>query len=172
MKTRKPRSMLGCAAVNPCIETCTENPVSVEENGVRASFSNPRARVIRRITYDNCYNRNPNELKADYILGVPDKLDVIVELKGSDLKHACVQVESTLERWKAEPIRYARIVCLIVYGRLGGSQRKAGRIPRMNSSNGAKERDFLYRNETLLLIRESSSKLFKFDKTLGSTDAD
>lgn len=150
---------------------CTENPLSVEENGVRASFSNPRARAIRIIAYDNCYNRNANELKADYILGVPKRLDVIVELKGSDLKHAYMQVESTLERWKIEPIRYARIVCLIIFGRLEGSERKAGRIPRMNSSNGAKERDFLYRNATLLLIRESSSGLFKFDKTLGSTDA-
>ena len=171
MTTRKPRNKLGFAAVDSCIETRTENPVLVEENGVRAGFSNPRAKAIRKITYDNCYNRNPNELKADYILGLPKRLDVIVELKGSDLKHACMQLESTLERWQTEPIRHARIVCLIVYGRLEGSQRKAGRIPRMNSSNGAKERDFLYRNETLLLIRESSSRLFKFDKTLGSTNA-
>jgi hypothetical protein len=138
---------------------------------VRASFSNPRARAIRKITYDNCYNRNPNELKADYIVGLPKKLDVIVELKGSDLKHAYMQVEQTLERWKADPIRYATIVCLIVFGQLQGSQRKAGRIPRMNSSNGAKERDFLYRNKTLLLIRESSARPFKFDRTLGSIDA-
>jgi hypothetical protein len=150
---------------------CNENPVSVEEYGVRASFSNPSARAIRKIAYDNCYNKNPNDLKADHILGLPNKLDVIVELKGSDLKHAYIQVESTLERWKTDPIRYARIVCLIVFGRLEGNKRKAGRIPRMNSSNGAKERDFLYRNKTLLLIRESSSRLFKFDENLGSNDA-
>jgi hypothetical protein len=171
MTIRKPPSQLGCTTVNPCIQTCTDNPVFVEENGVRASFANPRAKAIRRITYDNCYNRNPDELKADYILGLPRKLDVIVELKGSDLKHAYKQVESTLERWKNEPIRYGRIVCLIVYGRLEGSHRKAGRIPRMNASNGAKERDFLHQNRTLLFIRESSSELFKFDKTLGTADA-
>jgi hypothetical protein len=169
MTTRKPRSKPKAATVNPCVETCTENPVSIEENGVSASFSNPRAKPIRKITYDNCYNTNPNELKADYIVGVPKKLDVIVELKGSDLKHACMQVESTLERWKTEPIRHAKIVCLIIHGRLEGIRRKAGRIPRMNSSTGAKERDFLYRNKTLLLIRESSSRLIKLDKTLGST---
>lgn len=171
MTTRKPPRQPENAAASSCIEACTEHPVYIEENGVRASFSNPRAKAIRKITYDNCFNKRANELKADYILGVPKTLDVIVELKGSDLKHACMQAERTLERWKTEPIRFARIVCLIVYGRLEGSQRRAGRIPRMNSSNGAKERDFLYRNGTLLLIRESSSKLFKFDKTLGSADA-
>jgi hypothetical protein len=170
MKTPKPRNKPGPAAASPCIQTCDENPVCIEENGVRASFANPRSRPVRRITYDNCYNKNPNELKADYILGVPEGLDVIVELKGSDLKHAYLQVETTLDRWKGDPIRYAKIVCLIVYGRLEGARRKGGRIPRMNSSNGARERDFLYRNETLLLIRESSARLFKFDKTLGTTD--
>ena len=155
MTIQKPLSPLSSTTPNPCIDFCKQNPVSLEENGVRVSFANPRARTVRKIKYDNCYNKNPNELRADYILGLPKQLDVIVELKGSDLRHAYMQVEATLERWKREPIRYARIICLIVFGRHEGIQRKAGRIPRMNSSNGAKERDFLYRNKTLLLIRET-----------------
>ncbi len=171
MNTQKPPSQPGCEWVDECIEICDADPVFVEENGVRASFARPRTRQIRKIKYDGCYQKDAEALKADYIVGLAEEADVIVELKGSDRKHARDQVESTLEEWRNSPIRYPRIVCLIVYGRLEGKQRKAGRIPKINSSNESLERDFSRRNKTFLWIRESSSHHLTFLELLGKTNA-
>jgi hypothetical protein len=171
MTKRKPPSQPGCAWAEPCIELCHAQSVYVEERGVRATFANPRNRQIRKIHYDKCYSKNSEELKADFIVGLRGALDVIVELKGSDLRHARDQVESTLGRWRTSPIRYPRIVCLIVYGRLIGNQRRAGRIPCINSTIQSMEREFLRTQRTLLLVRESSSRKFAFDDPFGKNDA-
>jgi hypothetical protein len=165
-----PPSQPGCERVEECIEVCDANPVFIEENGVRANFAAPRSRQIRKIKYDDCYQKAPQVLKADYVVGLMEDVDVIVELKGSDRRHARDQVDSTLEEWRKSPIRYPIIVCLIVYGRLEGKERKAGRIPKINSSNESLERDFLRRNKTLLWIRESSSHRFTFLELLGKND--
>jgi len=172
MTIPKPPSQPGCEWVEECIESCDVDPVYVEENGVRASFANPRSRQICKIKYDGCYNRNARDLKADFIVGLPNIVDVIVELKGSDRKHARDQVESTLEKWRLSPIRFPKIVCLIVYGRLEGKERKAGRIPKMNSSNESLELDFLRRNKTLLWVRESSAVHHRFAELLGRNNAE
>jgi hypothetical protein len=171
MTIRKAPSQPGCEWAEDCIESCKSPSVFVEENGVRATFANPRRRPIRKVHYDDCYNKSQGELKADYIVGLPRVLDVIVELKGSDLRHAADQVEATLNRWKADPLRFQRIVCLIVYGRLKGKQRKAGRIPCMNSTIQSLERAFLRTQRTLLLIRESSSSQFALSGFFGKNDA-
>jgi hypothetical protein len=171
MSIQKAPSQPGCNGIERCIEACDGRSVFVEENGVRATFANPSRRRIRKIHYDGCFNKNSKELKADYILGLRDVLDVIVELKGSDLKHARDQVEVTLDRWRTNPFRFQRIVCLIVYGRLEGKQRKAGRIPCMSSTIQSLERAFLRTNRTLLRICESSSVQFIFDDSLRKTDA-
>jgi hypothetical protein len=85
-------------------------------------------------------------------------VDVIVELKGSDLKRALVQIEDTLEAWEVDPIRFPIIVCLIVYGHT---------FPRMNSQLGVIEREFLLSHRTLLWVRENGSEKFKFNRLLG-----
>jgi hypothetical protein len=72
--------------------------------------------------------------------------------------------------WKSNSIKFPKTVCLIVYGRLEGQKRKAGRIPRINSSNEAMERDFLRRNKTRLWIRESSAHHYTFAELLGKSD--
>jgi len=172
MTTQKPPSQPGCQWVEECIESCDASSVYVEEQGVGATFLNPRRKQIRKIHYDGCYNKTPNELKADFIVGMPDVLDVIVELKGSDLKHASAQARSTLEAWKLNPIRFRKIVCLIVFGRIEGKRKKAGRTPRMNSLKESVEREFLRTNKTLLWVRESGSEQFKFNDFLRKTDAD
>jgi hypothetical protein len=170
MNTPKPPSQLGCSRIEDCIELCDSDPVYLEENGVRANFARPRAKLVRKIEYDDCYDKEPNTLKADYIVGLIDVVDVIVELKGSDRKHARDQVETTLGKWRQSGLRYPRIVCLVVYGRLEGKNRKAGRIPKINSSNEALERDFLRRNNALLWVRESCAHHYQFTELLGKAD--
>jgi hypothetical protein len=173
MTTLKPPSQSGCRWVEECIESCDAAAIYVEEQGVGATFLNPRRKQIRKIHYDGCYNKTPNELKADYIVGMPDVLDVIVELKGSDtnIKDAYSQVESTLEAWRVSPVRYRKIACLIVYGRIEGKKKLAGRVPRANSMKDSAERQFLGANKALLLVRESGSEQFRFNDFFRKNDA-
>jgi hypothetical protein len=98
---------------------------------------------------------------------MPQIVDVIVELKGSDLKHAVTQIEITLAAWNADPIRYPRIVCLIVFGRIEANRKGVGKIPHMGSKAGTIEREFLLTHKTLLWVRESGSEKFRFNKLLG-----
>ena len=167
MRTQRPPSQRGCERLENCVEFCDADPVFVEENGVRVNFARPRRRRVRKIEYDDCYDKEPNRWKADFIVGLVDVVDVIVELKGSDRKHACEQVESTLEKWRNNPLRYPKIVCFVAYGRLEGKERKAGRIPKMTSRNESLELDFLRRNRTLLWVRESNAHHYTFAELLG-----
>jgi hypothetical protein len=96
--------------------------------------------------------------RADFIIGSDSSVDVILELKGSDLKHALIQVTGTLTRWKDDPIHYPSIVCLIVFGHT---------YPRMTSRLGVLEREFLDQHRTLLWIRESVEEKFSFRKLSG-----
>ena len=171
MTTQKPLSQPGCEWIDECVESCDATSVYVVEHGVSATFLNPRRKPIRKIHYDDCYNKSPKVLKADYIVGMPEVVDVIVELKGSDLKHASAQVESTLEAWQLNPIRFPKIVCLIIFGRIEGKKKKAGRTPRMNSLKESVEREFLRRNKTLLWVRESGMEQFRFNDFLRKQDA-
>ena len=81
MTKPRPPSQPGCKWIERCIESCDDPAVFVEENGVRATFANPRRRRIRKVYYDGCYWTNRGELKADYIVGLPSVLDVIVNSK-------------------------------------------------------------------------------------------
>jgi hypothetical protein len=170
MTIPKPPSQPGCEWVEECIESCDATSVHVEEKGVGATFLNPRQKQIRKVHYDGCYNNTPKALKADYIVGEADAVDVIIELKGSDLKHASAQVASTLEAWRLNPIRFRKIVCLIVFGRIEGKRKHAGRTPRMNSLKESVEREFLRRHKTLLWVRESGSEQFRFNGFLRKRD--
>jgi hypothetical protein len=173
MTIQKPPSQPECEWVEECIESCDATSVYVVERGVGATFLNSRRKKIRKIHYDGCYNKTPGVKQADYIVGMPDVLDVIVELKGSDtnIKEAYFQVESTLEAWRVNPARYRKIVCLIVYGRIEGKKKLAGRVPRANSMKDSAERQFLGANKALLLVRESGSEQFNFNDFLRKTDA-
>jgi hypothetical protein len=157
--------------VEECIEFCDAASVYVEEHGVEATFQNPRRRQIRKIHYDGCNNKTRTDLKADYIVGLSGVVDVIIELKGSDLTHASAQVDRTLEAWKLNPIRFPKIVCLIVFGRIEGKKKRVGRTPRTNSMRESIERAFLRTNKTLLWVRESGSAQFKFNDFLRKNDA-
>jgi hypothetical protein len=141
-----------------CIEYCNEPSLHIGEKGVGATFLNPRRRQLRKVRYDGCYNRAKGRGQSDYIVGFHHSVDVIIELKGSDLKRALVQIEDTFEAWEQDPIRFPQIVCLVVYGHT---------FPRMSSRLGVIEREFLLAHKTFLWLRESGSEKFKFGKLLG-----
>ena len=158
MARRKPRKPRTLDQKNECIEFSNRSSLPVDENGICATFANPRHKELRQIKYDKCYYRAAEGGRADYIVGYDRAIDIILELKGSDLKHARDQVADTLSRWRNDAIHYRRIVCLIVFGRT---------IPRMRSNLGVLEREFLDEYRTLLWIRESGQERFNFNRLAG-----
>jgi hypothetical protein len=163
MSTPRPPSQPDCVWAENCIEVCTGPSVYVEENGVRATFANPRRRKIRKICYDGCYAPRDSR-QADYILGLIGVIDVIVELKGSDtnVKGAAEQVENTLEAWKRDAKRAPLVSALIVYGRIEGPKRLPGRIPRTRAVVLGLIARFL-KHGTLLVAEESGTRQYRFE---------
>ena len=159
MTRQKPRSELETTHAD-CIEYSNGTSLHITEQGVGATFLNPRRRQLRRVRYDGCYNRTTGRGQADYIVGFNKSVDVIVELKGSDLKRALVQIEDTLKSWEQDLIRFPQIVCLVVFGHT---------FPRMNARLGVIEREFLPEHRTLLWLRVSGSEKFKFSKLQGKS---
>ena len=142
MARRRPRKSAAPVQDNECIEFSSEPSLHVSERGIGATFVNRQRRELRKINYD----------------GFDRLIDVILELKGSDLKHALAQVTDTLGRWREDAIRYPQVVCLIVFGHT---------FPRMSSKLGVLEREFLDRHETLLWIRKSATGKFNFRRLAG-----
>jgi hypothetical protein len=176
MTIPKRPSQTGCNWVEDCIEICTAPSVYVEEKGVRATFRNPQRNPIRKVHYDGCYNSTLGVKKADYIVGMPDIVDVIVELKGSDTnltgdRGADSQLEYTLDAWKVDSRRAPKIAALIIFGRIEGSKKMPGRWPRARSVIQTLPQYFLKRKRILLLIHESGEKQFTFNDFLRKLDA-
>jgi len=163
MNGQKSPSQLGCEWVEECIEMCVARSVYVEENGVRATFANSQRKQVRKIHYDGCFYTGRGE-RADYIVGLTDVIDVIVELKGTDtnLKDAARQVEKTLDKWEEHQMRARSIAALIIYGRVEGRKKLPGRAPRTEAVISGLRAEFLKRRRTVLVIHENGRKRFSF----------
>jgi hypothetical protein len=163
MNGQKSPSQLGCEWAEECIEMCTARSVYVEEQGVRATFTNSQRKPVRKIHYDDCYYSGRGE-RADYIVGLAGGIDVIVELKGTDanLKDAARQVEKTLDNWKEHHMRAGSIAALIIYGRIEGRKKLPGRAPRTEAVISGLRAEFLKGRRTVLLIHENGRKRFSF----------
>jgi hypothetical protein len=111
---------------------------------------------------DGCYAPRDRQ-QADYIVGLSGVVDVVVELKGSDtnIKGAADQVDTTLEAWKRDSKRAPVIAGLIVYGRIEGTKKLPGRVPRTNAVISGVVARFL-KHGTLLVIAENGAKQYSF----------
>ena len=88
----------------------------VEENRRIARFRNPdRGRVkVRIVTVDG--GMVAVGIRADYVVAHPELVDVIVELKGSDIAHAIDQIRATVPVWKRHSLAGEVHAALIVRG--------------------------------------------------------
>jgi hypothetical protein len=161
--------------VGDCIEMCSGPSVYVREKGVEATFRNSDERQVRKVHFDSCFNTAEGIYKADYIVGLKDEIDIVVELKGShtNLPHAYRQVVDTLESWGRSPNRYPRMAALIVYGAIFTRDNLPRRKPKARSSVQAVEGDFRkqFQGRIRLLVYESGEKQFTFGEFLRKNDA-
>jgi hypothetical protein len=167
MSTPTLPSQQNCAWVEECIEICDGPSVYVEDEGVRATFINPRRKEVRKVHYDGCYSATDVK-QADFIVGLPKVIDVIIELKRSDtnLKKAALQVEETLDAWRQDPKSAPTIAGLIIYGRIEGKKRLPGRVPRASAVIFGLAAKFLKTHKTLLRIHENGERQFSFNNFL------
>ncbi len=158
----KPPSQSGCMWAEDCIEECDAPSVFVEEQGVRATFVNPRGRTVRKVHYDGCYAPRDSR-QADYIVGLVGIVDVIIELKRSDtnIKGAADQIEFALHAWKQDQKHAPAVAALIVYGRIEGTKKLPGRVPRANAVISGVIARFL-KHGTLLVIAENGARQYSF----------
>jgi len=81
-----------------CIESLRHSKIKVHDQGtnVSAVFLNPEKRVVQRVRMDGCL-APPQQAAADFLVSMPGIVDVIVELKGTDLRKALDQVGATID---------------------------------------------------------------------------
>lgn len=103
---------------DPLLKECTEeldhSRVTVKRDGRRATFDNSERTKVKCVDID-CWIQSTSEMKADYVVSKPPVADVIVELKGKDVKHAAEQIVATLGKWRSVPAFSSKIGGLIVF---------------------------------------------------------
>ncbi len=82
-----------------CTASHNESKVKVEARGRRAVFSNSERASILVIDVD-CWLSEVEGIKADHVLVKSEIVDVVVELKGSDISHAVQQILATADSWR------------------------------------------------------------------------
>lgn len=119
--------------LDPLLQGCTEelkdSKIKVKRDGRRATFQNPERETVKCVDVDR-WIRSTDTAKADYIVAKPGLVDVIVELKGKDIRHAVEQVVATLTRWKNAPPFSKKIGGLIVFTRCPMSAAQTGDIKK------------------------------------------
>lgn len=76
-----------------CRETVSHSKVKVEEKGKSAVFLNPAREKFVRTRVDGCVVKQSTS--ADFVVTQKGVGSVIVELKGTDVAHAALQIEAT-----------------------------------------------------------------------------
>ena len=83
-----------------CVEYVRHSKVKLHDPGTGKSvvLLNPGKIQVRRIRMDGCF-MPAGSRAADYLVSIPPKVDVIVELKGKNVDHATTQIEATRLFW-------------------------------------------------------------------------
>ncbi len=103
-------------SLQACTEDSKDSKITVKRDGRRATFDNGERAAIKIVDVDRWLPDSETK-KADYIVCKPDVADVIVELKGKDIRHAVEQIAATSRKWKSGAPFSMAIGGLIVFTR-------------------------------------------------------
>ncbi len=113
-----------------CFVLHTESNVKIPpENGKCATFRSRQGETVLLIHADrycrkgrpgcaDCFFENDQKV-ADYIISKPRVIDVIVELKGTDVMAAVEQIEATIPSWRTHEKCSGKLGALIVSSKGG-----------------------------------------------------
>ena len=96
-------------------------------------------------------------IRADYVVAHPELVDVVVELKGSDVAHAILQIRSTILVWRQHTLAGRTHGALIVRGQ--------GIHPRTSLMTERLARKFRSEFQMKLLI-ETRNREYEFSEFL------
>lgn len=78
-----------------CVRINSNTLVKVEENKRKATFRNPQRKEFRVGRIDDCLVKSG--IRSDYFVLEPGTGTVLIELKGTDVAHACAQLFASAE---------------------------------------------------------------------------
>lgn len=91
-------------------------PLKEPRAASKLNVKNPNGRLVEVVTVDGCAIQG-EALKCDYlVVGKDPSLELFVELKGSDVKHACRQLENSMRILSRNPC--SQRTCFIVSTRV------------------------------------------------------
>lgn len=103
-----------------CEKEKTDKQIVLQENKSKITFLNPNGIKVRKIRVDGCVIQDNESLRCDYLLILSldnQELEIYVELKGSDVRHAVEQLESTIKTL-SDDIQKKKKLCFVVSTRV------------------------------------------------------
>ena len=134
-----------------CVIETSVTKIKVEANARRAVFDNADRATVQIIDVD-CWISGSEELKADCIVVKPQVVDIVVELKGSDIRHAIRQIIATSQRWRSASGNSDMIGGLIVFTH----------SPESSASLANKKRALLSKNRIYLEVGKNRKAEYRF----------
>jgi len=132
-------------------QTKTKDPlIPLREPRTRSQLiiANPNRSEVTVIKVDGCEITDNLTLRCDYAVDPHNGIEVYVELKGSDIKHAIEQLESTISLMSSNPQLAAKL-CIVV----------STRVPRQGTNIQALQRRFMLRYRARLRIKNGKDQL-------------
>lgn len=98
-----------------CTTNVTHSNVKVEENRRKAVFKNPQQKNYTVSKIDDCLITQG--LRCDYLISETDDASVLIELKGTDVDHACEQLLASVIHQNVTSLLKPRIGFLVICSR-------------------------------------------------------
>ena len=109
-----------------CTQVVRRTKIKVAENKRQAVFINPSKLKYSVSIIDNCLVKSG--IRADYLVTEASSMSVLVELKGTDVQHACEQLFTSAENDAVKPLIAKKMGFLVIcskYPRFDGFVAKA-----------------------------------------------
>jgi len=129
--------------------------IVIKENNRSARFSNPGKDAVLVIHVDGGLITSGE--RADYIVAHPNIVDVIVELKGSDVSKAISQIRATRPIWLRYEFAGKKLSALVVRGQ--------GVHPKVSASINRWQREFR-KTFKMKLVVETRNRDYEFSEFL------
>ncbi|OHB78858.1 MAG: hypothetical protein A2Z25_23750 [Planctomycetes bacterium RBG_16_55_9] len=128
-----------------CESLVTDPLIVLQEKRSKITFNNPRRSTVRRVVVDGCViTKGP---RCDYLLINDSSVEHFVELKGSDVRHALAQLESSIRQVSAD-VREGQKKAFVI----------STRCPLASTEVQAQQFYFRKKYKTTLIIRASGYK--------------
>lgn len=121
-----------CLGKEKCVETTKVSKVKVEENLKSVVFLNPDKQVFSRWRVDGCLVSNT--CACDWFVVRNGEAGILIELKGCDVAHALVQIESSFTLIAQFGLTCARMAAIIVCRNPPSHPRFTSKLQRARNS--------------------------------------